>query len=572
MTASLRRSGPAALCVLLASTVMALAGPQSTGYERLKVLGVWTHVVTVNMNDPQVKVTVEVAVGFPGSAEPLSAFIRRTQPAAAVTGTFFSKVSLLPVGAIVIDGRQRYFGGLGSAVAITPDNRVSFRRVPYGRHVDWSEYETVLGCGPTLLKGGRVDVNPRAEGFSDPRVLGRAPRTAIGLTDTNKLKLIAVGQDITLTECAKILRALGCVEAINLDGGSSSALYFWGKTILAPGRPLVNLLVVHERVPQESRFARALPEQKAKYRERKRRERGAEHFAAAEALRQRGKTQGAIDEYKRAVEADPDNASYHVAFATMLQEAGRRRDAASELTAAGQAQLANGLLTQARTSLANAIALNPLHASAHRALAQVYSAQGLIAQSKEALRLAESVELALATIGGAPSDIHDAYAAQGRPSSGPAFSTYRRPLQGTVAGLKFTSKQAKFALAIPSGWRFMSVDDPAELNVQHESKTMRAVLRIFPTSSRTAPKAFADMYFAGTFREQLDATHLVLNGCPAYEVHAREIVGDALIESVTTFVLRGSDMFVLTRVARSEQFFSAKPDFAYLRTHLEFLD
>ena len=108
--------------------------------------------------------------------------------------------------------------------------------------------------------------------------------------------------------------------------------------------------------------------------------------------------------------------------------------------------------------------------------------------------------------------------------------------------------------------------------MQHESKARRAVLRIFPTDGRTGPGAFANLYFAGTFRQELRVNHTTISGWPAYEVHARELVGGSSIDSVTTFALRGTDMFVLSEVTPSDQAFSAKPDFAYLRNRLEFLD
>lgn len=560
-----------ALTVVMSGEFPALA-TRSVGYERLKVLGVWTHVVTVNMNDSKVKVTVELPVGFPGSAEPFEAFIRRSLPAAAITGTFFSKVSRLPVGSIVVDGRQRYFGGLGSAIAITPDNKTSFRRLPYGRHMDWSEYETVLACGPTLLKNGRVDIRPREEGFTDPRVLGRAPRTAIGLTRNNKLKMIAVGKEITLTECAKILKALGCVEGINLDGGTSSALYYWGKFIVRPGRPLVNVITVHHNVPEEKRFAEALPEQKAKYRQRLQKKQARQQFLAGERLRRAGKLERAINHYKLAVDADPSNASYHVALAMALQEADMPRQAASELAAAGEALLAKGLLVEAQMRLSNAIALNPLHPSAHWTLERVYNARGLTERAEMERRIAESVEMALAAVGNVPSDIHDAYITWAPVDTGPVLTTCRPRIQGTIEGRRFTSKSWGFTIEIPPNWRFIRVADPTEINMQHKAKSMRAVLRIFPTDGRTAPAAYADIYFAGTFRQGIRSIHTTVSSWPAYQVHTRELVMGRAIESVTLFVLRGSDMFVLSEVVTADQALSAKPDFAFLRSHLEFIE
>ena len=50
-----------------------------------------------------------------------------------------------------------------------------------------------------------------------------------------RMKNIAVGT--TLTETAQILKDLGSVEAINLDGGGSSCLLINGKETIKPSDP-----------------------------------------------------------------------------------------------------------------------------------------------------------------------------------------------------------------------------------------------------------------------------------------------------------------------------------------------
>ena len=40
------------------------------------------------------------------------------------------------------------------------------------------------------------------------------------------------------------MKALGCVDALGLDGGSSTAIYAGGKTRVRPGRRLTNVLMV----------------------------------------------------------------------------------------------------------------------------------------------------------------------------------------------------------------------------------------------------------------------------------------------------------------------------------------
>jgi exopolysaccharide biosynthesis protein len=42
------------------------------------------------------------------------------------------------------------------------------------------------------------------------------------------------------------MQALGCEQALNLDGGASMAMYYRGRTVLSPGRKLTNVLLVYE--------------------------------------------------------------------------------------------------------------------------------------------------------------------------------------------------------------------------------------------------------------------------------------------------------------------------------------
>ena len=124
-------------------------------------------VVTVNLNDPKVKVSALLARDGIGTSEPFAQMIGRAHPNVAVTGTFFSLDNLRPVGDIVIDGSLAYFGGMGTALAITPGNRADMITLPYGHHHNWSGYDTVVACGPRLLSGGAITLDPHMEHFKD---------------------------------------------------------------------------------------------------------------------------------------------------------------------------------------------------------------------------------------------------------------------------------------------------------------------------------------------------------------------------------------------------------------------
>lgn len=52
-------------------------------------------------------------------------------------------------------------------------------------------------------------------------------RSAISVTKDNKLLLLTVNQ-ATIKDLAEIMKDLGAKEAMNLDGGASSRLYYRG--------------------------------------------------------------------------------------------------------------------------------------------------------------------------------------------------------------------------------------------------------------------------------------------------------------------------------------------------------
>mgnify|MGYP002528189054 CR=1 FL=1 len=91
---------------------------------------------------------------------------------------------------------------------------------------DWKDVNHISSGGPFLVKDGDVYVDMTAEKLTS--IGGRNPRTAIGYTkDNNLILLTADGREgssigLTLNELAKLMKDLGCVNAMNLDGGGSS--------------------------------------------------------------------------------------------------------------------------------------------------------------------------------------------------------------------------------------------------------------------------------------------------------------------------------------------------------------
>jgi exopolysaccharide biosynthesis protein len=237
-------AGPLALAAL--STAPACAHPSGVTFRHVRRAGVRASVITVNLNDESMKVSVALSRRGVGSRETFGSLLHRVRPAAAVTGTYFGLRDGQPVGDIVIGGRLVNTGFVGTALAITGENKVRFVETRRWRARDWSDYETVICGGPRLVNNGRSLVVPRAEGFRDRSLFRRRPRMAVGLTRYNRLVMVSVARPIYLRQLARLMRSLGCRNAIALDGGSSSAMFYRGRFAARPHRSLTNLLVVYD--------------------------------------------------------------------------------------------------------------------------------------------------------------------------------------------------------------------------------------------------------------------------------------------------------------------------------------
>jgi hypothetical protein len=219
----------------------------SVAFESRSVRGAYVSLITVNLNDATVKVDVGLAERGIAHAESFGRLISRHTPLAAVTGTYFDIRTYIPTGSIVSGGKLVYESHIGTAVCFTPDNKVRFIPAKLGQACDLSGSQCAVRTGPRLLADGEYALNPRAEGFRHPGLYGARTRMVLGVTDKNKLLLVFVRTPVTFGRAAGIMRALGAVNAVCLDGGTSSAMYYKGHVIRRPGRLLTNLIEVRRR-------------------------------------------------------------------------------------------------------------------------------------------------------------------------------------------------------------------------------------------------------------------------------------------------------------------------------------
>jgi hypothetical protein len=98
----------------------------------------------------------------------------------------------------------------------------------------------IVGGGPNLVTRGLIATDGLDEGFKDEFVNKRHPRTAIGSTQDGDIWIVTIdgrqsqSDGATIDELARVMQRLGCMEAINLDGGGSTTLNVFGMTVNRP--------------------------------------------------------------------------------------------------------------------------------------------------------------------------------------------------------------------------------------------------------------------------------------------------------------------------------------------------
>jgi uncharacterized protein YigE (DUF2233 family) len=205
--------------------------------ETRRVAGITVRVIRVNLGDPRVKLKVIsplAGIGRGGAA--FKTLVNGSNAVAVINGGYFHPRTFSIAGDLVVNGKHISTGRLRSVFAITPDNRVVIRTHSSIAPAAWAGYETALAGGPFVLQRGNVVVAPRREGYRDPSVWGKAPRSAVGVVNNRQFFFISTTARLNLFDLAKVMDALGAKDAIALDGGSSVGMAFRREVLIHPGR------------------------------------------------------------------------------------------------------------------------------------------------------------------------------------------------------------------------------------------------------------------------------------------------------------------------------------------------
>lgn len=135
----------------------------------------------------------------------------------------------IPDGGYVIVGPKDKLMDLASQKEV----KISLNTNP-----NWNGVKHIISGGPYLIKNNNIYIDVSEQKLNS--ITGRNPRTAIGITADKNLVLVTVdGREeasvgMTLTELANFMKEIGCVEAMNLDGGGSSVMYVDGSIVNNP--------------------------------------------------------------------------------------------------------------------------------------------------------------------------------------------------------------------------------------------------------------------------------------------------------------------------------------------------
>lgn len=200
----------------------------------------------------------------------------------SINGGYFAATS--SVSALISDGEiiapgpsgetpRGAFGMLNGKPQITwtlaAEDKIPFNiLLPDGKKGKAFSATQAVGGGPVLMKDGKIHVTTKEEGFGGSHTI-RHPRTAIGYDGQGHLIMMVVdgrqkaSAGVTLPELATLMKMTGAKEALNLDGGGSSAMVAKNEVVNIPAdipggnrnslRRNASALVLSEKLPSKEK-------------------------------------------------------------------------------------------------------------------------------------------------------------------------------------------------------------------------------------------------------------------------------------------------------------------------------
>ena len=227
--------------------------PPGAGYSRQAVSALDSSyivdIVAADMNSTRIIVDTATDGDCRDSCAVLSLgdYVGRNGAFAGINGSYFC-----PADYPSCSGKSNSFDTLAmnkNKKYINSDNNV-YSTVPavifqsgsmrfVGQSLEWGRdtgVDGVLANQPLLLSGGNVVVG----GNLDPKQGSKGSRSFVG--NKGNIAYIGVVRNVTVSEMAHVLKALGLENALNLDSGGSTALWYGGYKA-GPGRNIPNAIL-----------------------------------------------------------------------------------------------------------------------------------------------------------------------------------------------------------------------------------------------------------------------------------------------------------------------------------------
>lgn len=258
--------------------------------------------VKARLKDKSLDYTVDTTLGR--RLTPLQFYEKNDQPLVVVNGSFFNFDRNQNLNVVIRDGRMlaynihtiplkgkdslQYRHPLASAIGIDKkrradvawlftdssvkkpfvfqepvkpftDSSLTITARAFSAKKKW-KMRTAIGGGPVLVQNGQVHITNEEElKFTGKALRDKHPRTCFGYTRDGYLIIMVIqgrfpgiAEGATLEQEAKLLIDLGCVEALNADGGGSSCMLVNGKETISPSdktgeRPVPAVLLIHKK-------------------------------------------------------------------------------------------------------------------------------------------------------------------------------------------------------------------------------------------------------------------------------------------------------------------------------------
>lgn len=241
------------LPVMTGKGITTSAKPITTARKTFKVgsRSISAQTVTISLLHPKVELDVVQAHNTKGRVEDLKSMAKRSKSVVAINGNFFAAYATTdykpPFGFVFSGNRMLNDGQADRRTVFTFDQNHLAQLVAgldFKAHYTNSPVKGAVQAGPRLLVDGKVSLNVKKEGFKDPKILtGGGARSALGITKDHKLILLTTG-GATIPQLAEMMKQAGAYQAMNLDGGASSGLYYNGSYLTVPGRQISTAIVV----------------------------------------------------------------------------------------------------------------------------------------------------------------------------------------------------------------------------------------------------------------------------------------------------------------------------------------